>query len=150
MNLLKGIHPEAVEKLKDKPITPAALRLFRKVKPLRQLEFADLMVAMGDYSVAYTRALLLGTHPSVLEQPEQPKIARLKPAEISQMEREMENLERDFKVYQDRYGENALSLNVVQRYVQRLLGNPAVKRFLIKRFPEIFEELTVVAEMETL
>ena len=44
----------------------------------------------------------------------------------------------------------ALSLNVVQRYVQRLLKNVAVKRYLAKRFPEILEELTVVATMETL
>lgn len=150
MNLLKGVHPDAVEKLKDKPITPQALRLFRKVKPIRQLEFADLMSTMNDYTVAYTKALLLATPPAMLEQPEEPKIKQLKPEEISQMEKEMENLERDFRVYQDRYGENALSLNVVQRYVQRLLGNTAVKKLLNKRFPEILEELTVVANMETL
>lgn len=149
MNLLNGIHPDAAEKLKDKPVTAKALRLFRKVKPLRQLEFAELMVAMGDYTVAYAKALLLATSPAMLVQPEQPKLD-LKPEEIGQMEREMENLERDFKVYQDRYGENALSLNVVQRYVQRLLANPSIKKFLTRRYPEILEELTVVADMETL
>lgn len=150
MNLLKGIHPDAVEKLKDKPITPQALRLFRRVKPLRQLEFADLMSTMNDYTVAYTKALLLATPPAMLEQPDAPKIKQLRPEDISQMEKEMENLERDFRVYQDRFGENALSLNVVQRYIQRLLENAAVKKFLSKRFPEILEELTVVANMETL
>jgi ParB-like chromosome segregation protein Spo0J len=150
MNVLNGVHPEAAEKLKDKAITPAALRLFRKVKPMRQLEFADLMVSMNDFSVAYTKALLLATTPSMLEAPEQPKLQQLKPEEIAQMEREMENLERDFKVYQDSYGENALSLNVVQRYVQRLLANPEIKKFLARRFPEILDELTAVASMESL
>ncbi|MDB6095548.1 MAG: ParB-like nuclease [Verrucomicrobia bacterium] len=150
MDMLRGIHPDAVERLKDKPITPGALRLFRKVKAFRQLEFADLMAAMGDYTVAYAKALLLATPPDMLEDPATPKIKQLKPEEIAQMEKEMEMLERDFRVYQDRYGENALSLNVVQRFVQRLLENVAVKRYLNKRFPEILEELTVVAQMETL
>jgi len=39
MNLLEGIHPDAVEMLKDKPITDGALRYYKKVKAVRQLEF---------------------------------------------------------------------------------------------------------------
>jgi ParB-like chromosome segregation protein Spo0J len=151
MNILNGIHPDAVERLKDKPITPAALRHFRKVKPMRQMEFAELMVATDDYTSAYASALVIATQPEMLVQPDQAKGPKcLSADEIGQMEREMENLERDFRVYQDRYGENALSLNVIQRYVQRLLENPAVQRFLSKHYPEIQEELTVVAQMETL
>jgi hypothetical protein len=149
-NLLNGIHPEAVEKLKDKPVCVGAMQLFKKVKPLRQIEFAELMVTMGDYSASYARALLVGTKPEMMVENNKPKVTKLKPEELDQMEREMENLERDSRVYQDRYGEDALSLNVVQRYVQRLLGNAAVKKFLTKRYPEILEELTVVAGMETL
>jgi len=151
MGMLKGIHPEVVEKLKDKQVSPTTLRVVRKVKPLRQLEMADLMTAMSDYTAAYANALLLATPPDMLLQPEAPRVTRgLKPEEIGQMEREMENLERDFRLHQESYGENTLALNVIQRYVQRLIGNPAVKKFLGKRYPEIFEELSVVATMETL
>jgi hypothetical protein len=66
------------------------------------------------------------------------------------MEKEMESLERDFRVYQDNYGENTLSLNVVQRYVKRLTENSQVKRFLNKRYPEIQEELSDLVAMESL
>jgi hypothetical protein len=66
------------------------------------------------------------------------------------MEKEMETLERDFRVYQDNYGENTLSLNVVQRYVKRLTENSQVKRFLNKRYPEIQEELSDLVAMESL
>lgn len=42
MNLLDGIHADTVELLKDKPISVAALRLFRKAKADRQLDMAQL------------------------------------------------------------------------------------------------------------
>ncbi|MBP8256555.1 MAG: ParB N-terminal domain-containing protein [Opitutaceae bacterium] len=151
MNLLDRIHPDAVDMLKDKPITEGALRLFKKVKEVRQLDFAHLMVSMGNYTVGYARALLIATPPEMLVKPHSPKAVRgLKAEDLTQMEKEMETLERDFRVYQDNYGENTLSLNVVQRYVKRLTENSQVKRFLNKRYPEIQEELSDLVAMESL
>lgn len=151
MNLLEGIHPDAIELLKDKPITPGALRVFKKVKTLRQLDFAQLMVATNNYTNSYAQALMLGTPLDMLVRPEKPKAVQgLKAEDVAQMEKEMETLERDFKVYQNSYGENALTLNVVQRYVKRLVENTQIKRFLGKRYPEIQEELVDLAGMELL
>ena len=151
MNLLILIHPDAVDMLTCKPITEGALRLFKKVKEVRQLDFAHLMVSMGNYTVGYARALLIATPPEMLVKPHSPKAVRgLKAEDLTQMEKEMETLERDFRVYQDNYGENTLSLNVVQRYVKRLTENSQVKRFLNKRYPEIQEELSDLVAMESL
>lgn len=151
LNLLDGIHPDAVDMLKDKPITEAALRIFKKVKEVRQLDFAHLMVSMGNYTAGYARALLIATPPEMLVKPHAPKAVRgLKAEDLSQMEKEMETLERDFRVYQDNYGENTLSLNVVQRYVKRLIENTQVKRFLTKRYSDIQEELSDLVAMESL
>jgi ParB-like chromosome segregation protein Spo0J len=50
MNLLDGIDPEAIEILKDKPITSAALRLFKKVKTARQIDMAQTMVTVANYT----------------------------------------------------------------------------------------------------
>jgi ParB/RepB/Spo0J family partition protein len=151
MNLLDNIHPDAVEMLKDKPITEAALRIFKKVKEVRQLDFAHLMVSMGNYTVGYARALLIATPPDMLRKPHTPKAVRgLKAEDLTQMEKEMEALERDFRVYQDNYGENTLSLNVVQRYVKRLIDNTQVKRFLTKRYGDILEELSDLVAMDSL
>lgn len=151
MNLLDGIHPEAVEMLKDKPISDPALRLFKKVKSLRQLDFAHLMVSMNNYTKSYAEALLIATPPELLVTPEKPKIGRgLKPEELAQMEREMEVLERDFKAHQDSYGENTLSLNVIQRYVRKLVENPSVRKFLTRRYAEILEELDDLVALDAL
>ena len=66
------------------------------------------------------------------------------------MEKEMEVLERDYRLYQDQFGENSLHLNTIQRYVKRLLENTKIKRFLGTRYPELLEEFQELAAIETL
>ena len=139
-NLLEGLHPEAVQILKDKPITERALRILKQVKALRQIEMSQLMVSGNNYTFAYARALLVGTARDQLAKPEEPKrVKGLSAEEIARMEREMESLERDFRIFQDQFGQNTLHLGAAQRYLRRLLDNTKVKRFLQQRHPEILE-----------
>lgn len=150
-NLLEGLHPEAVQILKDKPITERALRILKQVKALRQIEMSQLMVSGNNYTFAYARALLVGTAREQLAKPEEPKrVKGLSPEEIARMEREMESLERDFRIFQDQFGQNTLHLGAAQRYLRRLLDNTKVKRFLQQRHPEILEELNDIAALESL
>jgi hypothetical protein len=151
INLLDGIDPEAVEILKDKPITAAALRLFRKAKPMRQVDMAQLMVSGNNYTKAYSEALLFGTLAEQLVGGSKPKSPRgISDEEITRMEKEMEVLERDYRLHQDGFGENSLHLNAVQRYVKRLLENAKVKRFMTNRYPELLEEIEELAALESL
>lgn len=149
--MLEGIHPEAVQFLKDKPITAHALALLKKVKALRQIEMAQLMVSGNNYTVSYVRALLVGTPREQMVKPDEPKKVRgMTPEDVARMEREMESLERDYKLFEERYGENALHLGAAQRYVRKLLENAKVKRFLGQRHPEILEEIQELAALEAL
>ena len=151
LNLLDGIHPEAIELLKDKPVTASALRLFRKAKALRQVDMAQLMVSGNNYTTAYAGALIVGTPASQLVHSSKPKtVAGISDEEIGRMRREMEQLERDYRLHQDQFGENALHLNGTQRYVKRLIGNAKVKRFLSTRYPEILEELQELTALESI
>jgi hypothetical protein len=59
--MLKDICDEALELLKDKPIKDAALRLFKLVKPLRQIEMAEMMNKMANYGKAYAAAIVSRT-----------------------------------------------------------------------------------------
>lgn len=52
-DLLDGICPEAVQLLKDKRASAGAFREMRKVKPMRQIEMAELMVAANNFSGSY-------------------------------------------------------------------------------------------------
>ncbi len=150
-NLLEGLHPEVVQILKDKPITERALRILKQVKALRQIEMSQLMVSGNNYTFAYARALLVGTARDQLAKPEEPKrVKGLSAEEIARMEREMESLERDFRIFQDQFGQNTLHLGAAQRYLRRLLDNTKVKRFLQQRHPKILEELNDIAALESL
>ena len=151
LNLLDGIDADAVDLLKDKPITAASLRLFRKAKPMRQVDMAHLMVSGNNYTWAYAEALIIGTPADQLVGSTKRKNTHgISEEEISRMEKEMEVLERDYRLYQDQFGENSLHLNTIQRYVKRLLENTKIKRFLGTRYPELLEEFQELAAIEAL
>lgn len=151
LNLLDGIHPEAVELLKDKPITASSLRCFKKAKAVRQIDMAQLMVSSSNYTRGYAEALIVGTPADQLIQGSKAKVSRgLSDEEVVRMEREMEALERDYRISQDQFGENSLHLNATRRYVKRLLENAKVRKFLGNRYPEVLEEFQVLAAMEML
>jgi len=59
--LLDGICKEAIAILKDKPCTAAVFETLRKMKALRQIEAAELVVNANNFSVAYISAILVGT-----------------------------------------------------------------------------------------
>ena len=151
LNLLDGIDADAVELLKDKPITASSLRLYRKAKPMRQVDMAHLMVSGNNYTWAYAEALIIGTPADQLVGSTKRKETHgISEEEISRMEKEMEVLERDYRLYQDQFGENSLHLNTIQRYVKRLLENTKIKRFLGTRYTELLEEFQELAAIEAL
>jgi hypothetical protein len=151
LNLLDGIDADAVELLKDKPITASSLRLYRKAKPMRQVDMAHLMVSGNNYTWAYAEALIIGTPADQLVASTKRKETHgISEEEITRMEKEMEVLERDYRLYQDQFGENSLHLNTIQRYVKRLLENTKIKRFLGTRYPELLEEFQELAAIEAL
>jgi hypothetical protein len=151
LNLLDGIDADAVELLKDKPITASSLRLYRKAKPMRQVDMAHLMVSGNNYTWAYAEALIIGAPADQLVGSAKRKETHgISEEEISRMEKEMEVLERDYRLYQDQFGENSLHLNTIQRYVKRLLENTKIKRFLGTRYPELLEEFQELAAIEAL
>jgi len=51
LNILDGIHPDAVELLKTKPIKASSLKLFRKAKAVRQIDMAQLMISGNNFTL---------------------------------------------------------------------------------------------------
>ena len=95
--LLEGICPEVVEMLKDKSVNPVTFDVLRKMKPLRQIEAAELMGTAANWSSSYAKALLAATRQDDLAKPDQPKkIAGMTREQMARMEREMASLHQDF------------------------------------------------------
>jgi len=151
MTLLDGIHEEAADLLKDKVISPKAIRLLKKVTAVRQIEIAELMVSANNFTAGYAEALTLGTSKDQLTNPEEPKQKKgLSPEEIGRMEQEMEALEHDLKAVEESYGENMLNLTLARGYVKKLVDNVKVVKFLNANYPDIFSEFETIAAAETL
>lgn len=151
LSLLDGIHSDAVELLKDKPISSAALRLFKKVKAVRQIDMAQLMVSANNYARAYAEALVIGTPAGqILDSKKGKAVPGISHEEVVRMEKEMESLERDYKFHQEQFGENSLHLNAAQRYVKRLLENTKIKRFLTQRYADLLDEFQDLVALESL
>jgi hypothetical protein len=149
MNLLTGIHEDAAELLKDKPICPKALRLFKRVNGMRQIEMAETMVSANNYVAGYAEALVLGTPKHQLANPDEPKKkAGMSAEEIARMESEMESLERELKSVTDSYTENMFTLQTAQTYIKNLLKNAKVIRYLNANHAEIYTEFEAIAAVE--
>jgi ParB/RepB/Spo0J family partition protein len=151
MTLLDGINEEAADLLKDKAVSPKAIRLMRKVSGVRQIEIAELMVSAGNYTKGYAEALVLGTPKDQLVNPDEPKQKKgMTREEIGKLEAEMETLERDLKAVERSYGDNMLNLTLARGYVKKLLDKARVVRFLNANHPDIFTEFESLAAAEAL
>lgn len=146
---LHGITAEAIEILKDKPIADMALRVFKKVKPYRQVEMAELMVAAGRYSTPYANALLLNTARDQLVDGNA-RAAEPRPEDMAKMEHEMQALERDFLLLNESYGRDVMELTLARAYVKKLLDNARVLRFLSQKKPDLLREFQQIVEATSL
>jgi hypothetical protein len=150
LNLLNGIHADAAELLKDKNISPKAIRLFKQVNGLRQIEMAEMMVQANNFFAGYAEAMVLGTAKHQLVNPDEPKKkAGMSADDIARMESEMESLERGLKAVTDNYRENMFTLQTAHTYIKSLLKNAKVIRYLNANHAEIYAEFETMATAET-
>jgi ParB-like chromosome segregation protein Spo0J len=143
-DLLNGICPEAVQILIDKPIRPQVFALLRKMKPIRQIEAAEHMVAGGTYTIPFAKALLAVTKPEMLEADpaaSSKKLQATSSAARSMFEEENEFLLKDLKSVEESYGTDVLALTVSCGYIDRLLQNPKIERYLGRNHMDILETL---------
>ena len=150
-DLLDGICREAVELLKDRRPAAGALREMKKVKAMRQIEMAELMIASQNFSVAYAKCLYAATPADQLVEADKPKEVRgLSVREVGRMERELESLSQDFKLIEETHGRNVLNLVLVVSYLKKLLDNAGVVRCLSRDYPEILTEFQKVTDSKSL
>jgi len=144
-DLLSGMCKDAIDILKDRRVTAKAFSVLKKMKPIRQVEAARLMVASDMYSGRFALALLTGTKDEMRMNPDSDRPKKSVAAEQRmQMQRETDNLIRDLKVVEQSYGTEVLTLSVACKYLARVLANVRIRRDLGKHHPEILSELESV------
>lgn len=144
-NMLASICPEVIDLLKDKSINPSTFDVLRKMRPMRQIEAAELMTTAGNYGASYAKALLAATKQADLVKADRAKkIAGLSADQMLRMEREMEGLQRDLKSVESGYGEDTLHLVIAAAYLSKLISNKAINRYLQTQHPEIAGEFAAI------
>jgi ParB-like chromosome segregation protein Spo0J len=148
-HLLHGICSEVAEILKDKHIAIQTFLELKKMMPLRQIEAAELMVAMNKYTISYAKSLLAATPESQLVESTKPKrVKGLSKEQIALMEHESVNLEQEFRIAEKSYGADHLDLVVTVGYLGKVIGNARVVRYLAQHHREILAEFQKLAGME--
>lgn len=135
-DLLKGICPEAAEILRNERISAGAFCAIRKMKPVRQIDVAQLMISAKKFSGRFARALLNGTREELLAQTPAARPRITTPEEQSMMEHETDELLKHVDIVKANYGNEVLNLTAVCGYVHRLLRNPRIQRYLAKHHEE--------------
>src|SRR5712692_4929430 len=138
MTLLDGICSEAAELLKDRQFSTEIARALRKMKPTRQVECVELMVAANNANVSYAEALLVATPAELIVDGKKPeKLSGVTQEQMAKMEREMANLQGRYKLVEQTYGQDVLNLVLARGYLAKILENEPVSRHLKKRYPEV-------------
>jgi hypothetical protein len=142
-DLLNGICPEVVQILIDKSVSPQVFGVLRKMKPIRQIEAAEHMVAGGTYTIPFVKALLAVTKPEMLEgsAASSKKLQATSMAARSMLEEENEFLLRDLKSVEESYGTDVLTMTVACGYLDRLLKNSMIERYLARHHVDILQAL---------
>ncbi|HEM8180214.1 TPA: hypothetical protein U2M35_004115 [Providencia rettgeri] len=145
VNLLNGISRVVVKKLADKQVSKDIFRILRKMKPERQIEAVDMMIASNKYSSTYANMMLAASQPNELVA-EKKKNSSDPVLGLAIIEKEMTKLKRNYKISEEKLAELNLSLVVAQGYINKLLRNQSIVSFLKEEYVNVYEALFAISE----
>ena len=147
-NLLAGICAEAADLLRDKHVPLNAFSELRRLKPMRQIVAAEMMIAMNRYSTGYAKSIVAGTPDDQLVEGRRKTVRGLTADQQELMARESANLDREFRLIEQSYGTDHLDLVLATGYVSRLLGNARVVRHLAQHYADILNEFQKITDLQ--
>lgn len=150
-DLLKGICPEAAELLRNERVSGDAFCALRKMRSLRQIDVAQLMLNSRKFTGRFARALLDGTREELLVPSPKQRTHKILPSEKSMMEQETEQMLKHAESIRANYGSDVLDLTGACRYAERLLANTRIQRYLAKNHGDtlhILEQLLLDITVE--
>jgi len=109
------------------------------------------MVLANTITIAYAEAMLVATPVNMLVEGKKPaKLTGLNQEQITKMEREMSNLQGQYKMVEQSYGQDVLNLVLAKGYLAKLLENKPVARYLKQRQPDVLEEFEAIVQTVSL
>jgi RepB plasmid partitioning protein/ParB-like nuclease domain len=151
VKLLDGICSEAADLLRDQVFSAKLSDVLRKMKPTRQVECVELMISANNITIPYAEALLAASPAHLLVSEVKPKKVKGVSAEqMLKMEREMGNLQEQYKLVEESYGQDVLNLVLAKGYLAKLIENDEVSRYIQHSQPDVFSEFVTIVETASL
>jgi hypothetical protein len=111
----------------------------------------ELMLSANTLTISYVEALLAATPSELLVAGSQPKKLNGASAEsLARLQREMAQVQNQYKLAEQTYGQDVLHLVLARGYLQKLLENPQITRFLRQQQPEILSEFESIVQTVSL
>lgn len=151
VNLLTGLCDEAIKLLGDRNFSADVPRMLRRMKPTRQIECVELMIAANSLTFPYIKALLAATHDrDLVASRVKRKSAGVTKEQMARMEKELANVQGRYKLVEGTYSQDVLTLVTLKGYVSKLLGNQRIAKFIRGKLPEAFVELEALSAADAL
>ncbi|MHB8283884.1 MAG: plasmid partitioning protein RepB C-terminal domain-containing protein [Caulobacteraceae bacterium] len=147
-NLLVGICPEAAELLKDRHVPLRVFGELRFLKPVRQVEVVQNMITMNRFSISYAKSLVASSSEDELVAGTPRRVPGLTEDQVATMQRESENVDRQFRLVEQSYSTDQLDLMLAVGYVNRLLGSAQVVRYLAQHHADILAEFQKLSDLQ--
>lgn len=149
--LLDGICAEAIALLADKPATRGMFNVLRQMKPFRQIDVAQAMINLNNYSLKLALAMLNGTSADQLVPKAAAKAQRSGASEtLRRLERELAAVQADTKLLDESYGPANLQLTIIKTHIKSLLENVNIVKWLAKFHREYLQQLQLIADIKHL
>ncbi|NWK94718.1 chromosome partitioning protein ParB [Sphingobium lactosutens] len=145
--LLEGICEEVVKLLQDRMVPINTFSELKKLRPMRQIEAAEAMIAMNRYSWPYAKSLVAATPQHQLVSEKRKAVRGLSDEQLDHMEREATNIDREFRMIEQSYGSDHLDLVLATGYLCRLIDNVRVVHHLARHHPELLSEFQRIVQM---
>jgi hypothetical protein len=116
--------------------------MFAHMSPARQVEAAELMIAMNDFRAYFARLLLAATPADKLVRSKRSKMFWGVSRETQQrIATESDLAERRFRIARQTYAADQFALTVAKGYISKLLRNDKVAGYLARYKPMTHETL---------
>lgn len=145
--LLDGICEEVVKLLQDRMVPINTFSELKKLRPMRQIEAAEAMIAMNRYSWPYARSLVAATPQHQLVSDKRKAVRGLSDEQLDHMEREATNIDREFRMIEQSYGSDHLDLVLATGYLCRVIDNVRAVHHLARHHPELLSEFQRIVQM---
>lgn len=145
--LLDGICDEVATLLQERMVPIKTFQEIRKLRPMRQIEVAETMIAMNRFSWPYAQSLVAATPQGQLASEQRKSIKGLSEEQLEHMERESTNIDREFRMIEQSYGADHLDLVLATGYLCRLIDNVRVVHHLARHHPELLAEFQRIVQL---